>query len=171
MEALNDGPDDIVQARAKPAAGDDAGLKTGRIKEDPFPGTGHFQAGRRHPVIQIALKIGQSVVIQNLLCFGNKPGPRHGGREAAVAEAVNGKIQIQIHFDSLLGSLTLKLEIRSTKSETNPNDQNLKSSKQLSPIASGKVAIRMDEARGATFRILVFGHSNLFRVSDFGFRI
>ena len=42
IEAQHDGPDHVVQTRAKSPAGDDAGLEPGRVKKDSFPWTGRL---------------------------------------------------------------------------------------------------------------------------------
>ena len=94
IEAQHQGPDHVIQSRAKPPAGNDAGLEPGGVEKDPLPRPRHFHDRRLLPGGQYLLNLGPVVVVQDGLPLGDKTAPRHGRGKTAVAEAVDGKIKL-----------------------------------------------------------------------------
>jgi hypothetical protein len=86
------GLDDIVDARAKTAAGDDAAFKFGWVEIDFSPGTGHVKVGRDLTCLKIRLYVLNLVLIEDMVVLVNKTGIDNGSVNTALPQSLDMEI-------------------------------------------------------------------------------
>jgi hypothetical protein len=95
----DDGPDDVVEARAQPAAGDDGRLDLGGIEINALPGPGHLEIGEAGA--GPALEFTGVEFHPHPLGIGVEPAVRQGRRD--LGRAKHRDIGIDRGFGALFG--------------------------------------------------------------------
>ena len=106
VQAEHDGTDDIVDARAETAAGDDAAGHPGRVEIEAFARTRGLEPGRFLAGIQVGADRVQVAVQEDVRPVVDKPRALHGRGIGAFPETIDEEVTCLFHrvFSLLCGA-------------------------------------------------------------------
>jgi hypothetical protein len=96
VQAQHDRADDVVHARAEPAASDNAARQGRRVEEEPLPGACAFHRRRLLTRPPQPPQIAQRRGIQDAIPIVDESHPGHRRDDAAVADARDRKVEVAV---------------------------------------------------------------------------
>ncbi len=96
VEAQDDGPDDVVDAGAQAATGDDARPQPSGVEEEALARAGAFEGGQLAPLGQQAADDGRVGVVEDTVVVGRQAGDAHGRRPRRRAQLVDAEAEAQV---------------------------------------------------------------------------